>query len=117
MTTINIRNLVGRDILNRISAHDILSAASACGDSKVSLDFDGVQFTTRSFMDEFYNEVKKASSDGVSVSVINMSDDLKQMYAAVSRTQKGATTEITMKPYYKPKSISEMEGFVAQMSI
>lgn len=51
------------------------------------------------------------------VSVINMSDDLKQMYAAVSRTQKGATTEITMKPYYKPKSISEMEGFFAQMSI
>ena len=117
MTTINIRNLVGQDILNRISAHDIISAVLICRDSTVSLDFDGVQFTTRSFMDEFYNEVQKASSNGLSISVINMSDDLKQMYAAVSRTQKNATTTITMKPYYKPKSISEMESIFEAMSM
>jgi anti-anti-sigma regulatory factor len=117
MTTINIRDLVGRDILNRISAHDILSAASACGDSKVSLDFDGVQFTTRSFMDEFYNQVKTASLSGLNITVTNMSDDLRQMYVAVSKTQKGGTTKITMKPYSRPKSISEMERIFAQMSI
>ena len=103
MRTILIQDLIGRDILNRISAHD--------------LDFSGVQFTTRSFMDEFYNELKKSSESGINVSVSNMSDDLRQMYLAVSRTQKSGTKEITLKPYSRPKTISDLEQIFSSMSI
>lgn len=117
METIIIKDLAGRDILDRIAARDILAAAVNCDSRAVILDFDGVQFTTRSFMDEFYNEVKRVSSSGLEITVTNMSDDLRQMYVAVSKTQKGGTTKITMKPYSRPKSISEMERIFAQMSI
>ncbi len=117
METINIRDLVGRDIFGRIAAHDILAAASYCEDGSAVLDFEGVQFTTRSFMDEFYNEVRKAREAGREITVTNMSEDLGHMYEAVSRTQKGGTTKITMKPYAKPKTIAEMAQIFAQMSI
>lgn len=117
METICIKDLVGRDIFGRISAHDILAAASYSEDRKVVLDFDGVQFTTRSFMDEFYNEVRKARESGLEITVSNMSEDLSRMYAAVSRTQKGGTVKVTMKPYARPKTIAEMAQIFAQMSV
>lgn len=117
METIHIRDLVGRDIFGRIAAHDILAAASYCESGAVVLDFEGVQFATRSFMDEFYNEVRKARESGRDITLANMSEELGYMYDAVSRTQKGCTTKITMKPYAKPKTIAEMAQIFAQMSI
>lgn len=117
METICIKDLVGCDILGRIAAHDILAAATCCEDRAVVLDFDGVQFTTRSFMDEFYNEVGKARKSGLDIELSNMSDDLARMYSAVSRTQKGGTVKITMKPYERPKTISEMARIFSQMPI
>ncbi len=117
METIYIKDLVGRDILGRIAAHDIIAAAFRCEDSTVVLDFNDVQFTTRSFMDEFYNEVKKAHESSLDIRLANMSDDLVRMYSAVSRTQKGCTVKITMKPYAKPETISEMAQIFAQMPI
>lgn len=117
METIYIKDLAGRDILGRIAAHDILSAAYNCRDNEVVMDFDEVQFTTRSFMDEFYNEVRKASASGLKITLENMSDDLKHMYSAVSKTQKGGTVKITMKPYSRPKTIADMERIFAQLSI
>ncbi len=117
MKTILIQDLIGRDILNRISAHDIFSAVYDYKESDVNLDFSGVQFTTRSFMDEFYNELKKSSGNGINVSVTNMSDDLQQMYLAVSRTQKSGVKDITMKPYSRPKTISDLEQIFSSMSI
>lgn len=117
MRTILIQDLIGRDVLNRISAHDIFSAVYSYKENDVDLDFSGVQFTTRSFMDEFYNELKKSSESGINVSVSNMSDDLRQMYLAVSRTQKSGTKEITLKPYSRPKTISDLEQIFSSMSI
>lgn len=117
MRTIQIRELMGSpDILNRIYAHDISNAARNSEDSSVQLDFTGIQFTTRSFMDEFYNEMKKLKTEK-SIQFIGMSDDLKAMYSAVSRTQKGVTKVVTMKPYAKPKSIDELESIFNSLSI
>lgn len=117
MKTIQIRELIGlTDILNRIYAHDISNAALNSEDPSIQLDFTGVQFTTRSFMDEFYNEVKKLRTEK-SIQLVGMSDDLKAMYNAVSRTQNGTTKVITMKPYAKPKSIDELEAIFNALSI
>lgn len=117
MSTISIHGLIGKDIMNRISAHDIIEAVRISKDRQVALDFKLVQFTTKSFMDEFYNEMKKASDSGMQISIINMSTDLEQMYQAVSRTQKSGVTEITMKPYARPKTIADLEKIFASMSI
>lgn len=51
------------------------------------------------------------------ISIINMSTDLEQMHQAVSRTQKSGVTEITMKPYARPKTIADLEKIFASMSI
>lgn len=62
MTTLYIKDLIGQDILNRISARDILEAVNNIDDDIVVLNFEGVLFTTRSFMDEFYNAIIKENS-------------------------------------------------------
>ncbi len=117
MRTIKICELIGSsDILNRIYAHDISNTVLNSEDSTVKLDFTGVQFTTRSFMDEFYNEVKKLQNNRA-IQITGMSDDLKAMLAAVSRTQKGNARTLTMKPYAKPKSVEELESLFNAMSM
>ena len=57
----------------------------------VTIDFSGVQFSSRAFMDEFYNlflapAVLSESRVGVEVEVANMPDDIAVILASVVRT-------------------------------
>lgn len=57
----------------------------------VTIDFSGVQFSSRAFMDEFYNlflapAVLSESRVGVDVEVVNMPDDIAAILASVVRT-------------------------------
>lgn len=54
----------------------------------VVLDFQGVKFATRSFIDEFYNLfLKTPGANGFRVELTNVPEDIKTMLDAVSRTQ------------------------------
>ncbi len=117
MTTIFIKDLIGQDILNRISAQDILEAVNNSEDPIVVLNFEGVQFTTRSFMDEFYNTVVARTPSEKTVHIEAMSKDLAAMLNVVSKTQNNPVIKITPKPYMEAKSISDMERLFASMSM
>lgn len=117
MTTIFIKDLIGQDILNRISAQDILEAVNNSEDPIVVLNFEGVQFTTRSFMDEFYNTVVARTPSEKTVRIEAMSKDLAAMLNVVSKTQNNPVIKITPKPYMEAKSISDMERLFASMSM
>lgn len=117
MTTLYIKDLIGQDILNRISARDILEAVNNIDDDIVVLNFEGVLFTTRSFMDEFYNAIIKENSTTKKVKVEGMSEDLSAMLDAVSRTQRNPVEKITPLPYTKTDSVSDLEKLFASISI
>lgn len=117
MKAIWLHTLIGRDLLCRVSARDISTAIRNLDEKDIALDFSGVEFATRCFMDELYNEIQKSKTDGFNVTMENMSDDLKTMYSAVSKTQKSGVKNVTMKPYSRPSSIAELEQIFASMSI
>lgn len=117
MATLYIKDLIGQDILNRISARDILEAVNNIDDDIVVLNFEGVLFTTRSFMDEFYNAIIKENSTIKKVKVEGMSEDLSAMLDAVSRTQRNPVEKITPLPYTKTDSVSDLEKLFASISI
>lgn len=117
MKAIQLQTFIGRDLLGRVSARDISTAIRNLNEKDIALDFSGVEFATRSFMDELYNEIQKSKADGFNVTMENMSGDLKTMYGAVSKTQKSGVKKVTMKPYSRPSSIAELEQIFASMSI
>lgn len=109
MTVIYIKDLIGRDILNRISARDILDAINNLDDTTITLNFEGVQFTTRSFMDEFYNIILFQKPSGKVVHIEAMSNDLAAMLEVVSKTQHNSVTKVAPQPYVTTKTIDDMK--------
>lgn len=105
METIDVKALAGRDIISRDRARSIRDAIDGLGGEDVELDFSGVEFTSRSFMDEFYSSVVKPLRDRVGI--VGMSGDIRRMLDAVSRTQGAAVTEVTMFPYVKCGTLEE----------
>lgn len=117
MKAIWLHTLIGRDLICMVSVRDISTAIRNLNEKDIALDFSGVEFATRSFKDELYNEIQKSKADGFNVTMKNMSDDLKTMYSAVSKTQKSGVKKVTMKTYSRPSSIAELEQIFASMSI
>lgn len=117
MTVIYIKDLIGRDILNRISARDILDAINNLDDTNITLNFEGVQFTTRSFMDEFYNIILFQKPSGKVVHIEAMSNDLAAMLEVVSKTQHNSVTKVAPQPYVTTKTIDDMKNLFAKLSI
>ena len=107
MKQLDIREFVGRDIISRAAACDIRLFVDNTAPDTVELDFSGVAFTTRSFMDEFFNVVYKALGDRVKIT--GMSPDLSAMLEAVSRTQGRRDIVITPKPFTQAQSVEDLE--------
>lgn len=69
-------------------AQDLKLLIDNSGADAVEMDFQGVKFATRSFIDEFYNLfLKNAEVNTFSLELINVPSDIKAMLDAVSRTQ------------------------------
>ena len=86
MKTIHITNILGVDLKSRIAVQDVLLFVKNTGTSDVTIDFTGVQFATRSFMDEFYNAFVKEGCE-FPVSLVNVPEDIAYMLKVVSNTQ------------------------------
>ena len=73
-------------------AKDLRLLVKNSGAKSVVIDFSGVKFATRSFIDEFYNLfLKNSSTNDFSLEIINVPSDIKTMLDSVSRTQVHAT--------------------------
>lgn len=77
MVRINISELLSNDIRSRANANIVRSAIDGATD--VVLDFVGVVFVSRSFMDEIYNVVEEHKG----IKLENMSNFVETMYDAV----------------------------------
>ena len=86
--TIDITELLTPDLKSRLRARDLKDYVDNKQDSEIKLDFQKVNFATRSFIDEFYNLfLKDPSSLSYSLKIINVPEDINIMLETVSRTQ------------------------------
>lgn len=93
MRTIDITQILSIDLKSRARANDLKLFIDNCGESHVVIDFQKVQFATRSFMDEFYNLfLKDAEEQSCTVEIINVPEDINHMLEVVSRTQSNVST-------------------------
>lgn len=92
-TTIDITDISSRDLKSRDSARcvkrEIDEVVERTGADIVEVDFRNVEFSTRCFMDEFYNLFlsPKAREQGcVHVEMVNVPEDIGVILAAVVRS-------------------------------
>lgn len=91
MKTIDIAQLLSPDLKSRMRVQDLRLFIENSDVKDVVLDFKGVKFATRSFIDEFYNIFLKDSTlNNFKVDLINVPSDIKAMLDSVSRTQVSA---------------------------
>ena len=88
MKTIDIADILTPDLKSRMRAQDLKLMIENSEADAVVMDFQGVKFATRSFIDEFYNLfLKNPEVNTFSVELVNVPSDIKAMLDAVSRTQ------------------------------
>lgn len=88
MKIIDIAAILSSDLKSRMRAQDLKALIENSGADAVEMDFQGVKFVTRSFIDEFYNLfLKSPEVNTFSVELINVPSDIKAMLDSVSRTQ------------------------------
>ena len=88
MKKIDIAAILSPDLKSRMRAQDLKALIENSGADVVEMDFQGVKFATRSFIDEFYNLfLKTPEANTFRVELINVPSDIKAMLDSVSRTQ------------------------------
>ncbi len=88
MKTINIADILSPDLKSRMRAQDLKALIENSGADVVEMNFQGVKFATRSFIDEFYNLfLKSPKANTFRVELTNVPADIKAVLDAVSRTQ------------------------------
>lgn len=88
MRTIDITEILSQDLKSRMRAKDLKEYVDNIQENEVKLDFQKVNFATRSFIDEFYNLfLKDPSSLSYSLEIENVPEDIMVMLETVSKTQ------------------------------
>ncbi len=84
--TIDIATLLKPDLMSRVAVTDLLLYIHNTGSESVAVDFAGVKFATRSFVDEYYNVIMKNQSS-IKITTINIPEDIQVVFDVVERTQ------------------------------
>lgn len=113
MKTIEIEKILSPDLKSRMRAQDLKQLIENSEADVVELDFRGVKFATRSFIDEFYNLfLKTPETNAFRVELINVPEDIKAMLDAVSHTQVRAKVISSYIPEVSFKDASEFLHFL-----
>lgn len=93
MKTIDITQILSADLKSRARANDLKLFIDNCEERHVIIDFQKVQFATRSFMDEFYNLFLKDKENlPWTIEIINVPEDINCLLEIVSKTQSNVST-------------------------
>lgn len=84
--TVDIATLLKPDLMSRFAVADLLIYIHNTGSESVVVDFAGVKFATRSFVDEYYNVIMKNQSS-INIETINIPEDIQVIFDVVQRTQ------------------------------
>jgi len=116
MKTIDIAQLLSPDLKSRMRAQDLKLLVENSGADAVEMDFHGVKFATRSFIDEFYNLfLKNSEANSFSLELINVPSDIKAMLDAVSRTQVRAKVIPSQSQEVSFKDIKEFMNYFSKL--
>ena len=116
MKTIDIANILTPDLKFRMRAQDLKLMIENSGADAVEMDFQGVKFATRSFIDEFYNLfLKTPEANTFSVELINVPSDIKAMLDAVSRTQVRANVIPSQSQEVSFKNVKEFLNYFSTL--
>lgn len=86
-TIIDITTILSADLKSRFAVGDLLLYIKNTGCDSVVVDFAGVKFATRSFVDEYYNIIMKSATSDIQIETINMPEDIQVIFDVVKRTQ------------------------------
>lgn len=116
MRTFYIAQILSSDLMSRPLARDFYDYIKNTEETDVVIDFSGVNFATRSFMDEFYNIFIKPSDLPFKVSVVNMPSDVETTLSAVQTTQNKKKTMLSAK-VVKAKTLKDVDNCFMSLSI
>ncbi|MBQ9677007.1 MAG: hypothetical protein IJV44_02600 [Prevotella sp.] len=112
MKKIDMAAILSPDLKSRMRAQDLKALIENSGVDAVEMDFHGVKFATRSFIDEFYNLfLKTPGTNAFSVELVNVPADIKAMLDAVSRTQVRANVIPSQSQEVSFKSVKEFLNY------
>lgn len=113
MKTIDITNTLSLGLKSRAQVHDLELFIQNCGEKTVILDFNNVQFATRSFVDEFYNLfLKDPKAHSFRVEITNVPEDINTILESVSRTQTRAKVIPSRIPVRSFSSVDELVNYL-----
>lgn len=119
-TNIDITNILSQDLKSRSSVKDLLLYIQNLDEHAVNIDFAHVLFATRSFIDEYYNVFIKSNDqlNHIKVATINIPEDIKAVFLAVSRTQNGEKKEALQTSTIQSfTSVTELNKFLSSLMI
>jgi len=70
-------------LISREDVRILFSFLSTTSESSITLDFDKIEFASRSFFDELNSQKRKLDFLGKSIEIINLNNSLKQLYQIV----------------------------------
>ena len=116
MKTIDISQILTPDLKSRMRAQDLRLLMENSEENAFVVDFQGVKFATRSFIDEFYNLfLKNPSANAFTVEITNVPEDIKAMFDAVSRTQVKAKVIPSKTPEVIFKNVDEFLHYISSI--
>ena len=113
MRTIDIAEILSPDLKSRARVRDLYLFIQNSEEKEVTLDFNNVQFATRSFMDEFYILLLKNPKElPFRVKITNVPEDINTILEAVSRTQTRAKVIPSRIPEHSFHSVDELARYL-----
>lgn len=82
---IDITTLINTELKSRIEARNLRDYLVRNNLTSLKIDFSKVTFVTRSFADEFYNQI--IINPSLAVEIVNLRTDLSQLVETVKHTQ------------------------------
>lgn len=118
MKSIDIAQILSPDLKSRMRAQDLKLLIENSEEKEVVLDFQGVKFATRSFIDEFYNLfLKSPTTNAFQVELTNVPEDIKTILDAVSRTQVRAKVVPSQTQEISFKNVKEFLNYLSSVTL
>lgn len=118
MKTIDIAQIFSPDLKSRMRAQDLKLLIENSEEKEIELDFQGVKFATRSFIDEFYNLfLKNPKVNSFQVKLTNVPEDIKTMLDTVSRTQVRAKVIPSQTQEMSFKNVKEFLNYLSSVAL
>lgn len=118
MKSIDIAQILSPDLKSRMRAQDLKLLIENSEEKEVVLDFQGVKFATRSFIDEFYNLfLKSPTTNAFQVELTNVPEDIKTILDAVSRTQVRAKVVPSQTQEISFKNVKEFLNYLSSITL